>query len=183
MDSMKHQALFLLAAVAAIAAACADSNGSDDSGTPSGELNVLRLPPTAPPLCSDSVSALFTKRNTGGPQEIALQFGTPFNLGDTITITVKWVGSDSVLFEMRPTGLKFSPTAMARLRIQYDECHGDFNDDGQDDDDDAEAEANFQVFRQENPGEDFFPVGTLVVKDEDRIDADLPGFSRYMIAY
>lgn len=209
---MKHHPLFLLAAAALVAVACSDSNSSeDDHGTPPGELNVLRLPPTAPDLCSDTVSALFTRRNSGGPQEIALQFqsddgcgeegkdflrlrlernsllarpdGTPINVGDTITISIRWVGSDSVLFEMQPSGLTFSPTAMARLRIQYDECHGDFNHDDHDDEDDDEIEHRLSVYRQELPGSDFFRVADTRVEDEDRIDADLPGFSRYMIAY
>lgn len=208
---MKHHVLFLLAASAMIAVACSDSNSDDDGGTPPGELTVLRLPPTAPELCSDTVSALFTKRNTGGPQEIALQFqgdggcgdngkdflrlrlernsllarpdGSPINVGDTITIRIKWVGSDSVLFEMQPTGLTFSPTAMARLRIQYDECHGDLNGDDQEDEDDDAIEGRLSVYRQEQLGDDFFRVTDTRVEDEDRIDADLPGFSRYMIAY
>ena len=139
---------------------------------------MLRLPLTAPQLCADSVGAWFHKRASGGPEEIALQFeeedggcgggetedflrlrlarnslatmpdGTPINVGDSVFISVKWVGSDSVLFEMKPSGLTFASNGKARLKIEYGECDGDFNDDGQHDNHDDDIEQELGIWRR-----------------------------------
>ncbi len=203
----------LVAATAVLTGvACASSSTSEQTGTPPGLLNVLRLPPTAPPLCADSVGAWFLKTASGGEKEIALQFaegggscagetedflrlklsgntlatmpdGTPIANGDSVFISVKWVGSDSILFEMKPSGLKFNPSAKAELKIEYGELGGDLNEDGNHDAEDDSIEAQIDIWRQEAPGEDFFRIGTGKVEEADEIEAKLTGFSRFMIAY
>lgn len=211
---MNLRSVLLATATVLAAVACSDSSQSEDQGTPPTDLNVLRLLPTAPPLCADSVGAWFHKTASGGPTEIALQFnedggscsgsdetedflrlrlernslatmpdGTPINVGDSVFISVKWVGSDSILFEMKPSGLKFATSAKARLKIEYSQCGGDLNEDGNDDEDDDDIERQLGIWRQETLGDDFFLIGTGTIEDQDEIEADLSGFSRFMIAY
>jgi hypothetical protein len=202
--------LFATTAVV-LAMACSDSTG-ENGGVPPGDLTALRLAPTAPPLCADSVGAWFYKTSSGPSSEIALQFaeqggscagetedflrlrldsnslqtmpdGTPISAGDSVFISVKWVGSDSILFEMKPSGLKFNPNAKARLKIEYGEAGEDLNHDGNNDDEDTHIEQQIDIYRQESPGAAFFPIGTGKIEEENEIEADLSGFSRFMIAY
>ncbi len=207
---MKHSRLILAAAMVTVA--CADSTSSNPAGIPGSELTTLRFPAAAPALCADSVGAWFHKRESGGPEEIALEFpeegsdcneetedflslrldrrslaalpnGDPIAVGDSVFISVTWVGSDSVLFHFTPSGLRFTEGREARLRIEYGRLNGDFNDDGNHDEADDEIEDRFDIFRQETGDTLWFRVGSAKVKSEDKIDAELRGFSRFMIAY
>lgn len=204
----------LLAAILIVAACSSDGTDEDDEGVPPDQLNVLRLPITAPELCADSVGMWFHKRATGGPEELALTFpdddegcgaegeeedflrlrlqrnslsqlpdGTPVEVGDSVFISVKWVGSDSVLFEMMPAGLRFTSNARARLKIEYDKLGGDLDDDGDLDNDDDDIERQLSIWRQEAPNLPAFKVGSVRLEDDDEIEADLNGFTRFMIAY
>jgi hypothetical protein len=207
---MKRSRL-VIAAVLAMAA-CADGTSSDPPGVPSGDLTTLLLPVTAPQLCADSAGGWFHKRTSGGPEEIFLVFpaeggdcngetedflrlrldrrslatlpnGDPIAVGDSVFISVKWVGNDSVLFQLSPSGLRFTPGNEARLKIEYGELNGDLNDDGTSDEDDDEIERRLDIYRQEAGDTLWFPVGTIKLDDDDEIQAELRGFSRFMIAY
>lgn len=208
---MKNGHLLLLAALMA-AAACSDSTGGGDGGTPPGNLNFLRLAPTAPQLCADSVVAYFKKNPSGQDSSIALTFpdegsdcsgsthdflrltlkgtsllrnpdSTLISNGDSVKITVRWVGSDSVLFDLQPTGLQFDLQDPAKLKIDYGDCGDDLNHDNHVDGQDTTVEQHLDIWRQEHPGDDFVRVGTAKSEDDNEIDARLNGFSRYAIAY
>lgn len=209
---MKHSRLALAATMVLVACADGTSNSNDPPGVPGDNLTTLLLPITAPTLCADSAGRWFHKSTSGASEEIALTFpedggdcngevedflrlrldrrslatlpnGDPVNVGDSVFISVKWVGSDSVLFQLSPSGLKFTPGNEARLKIKYDKLNGDLNDDGSDDENDRDIEQRLDMYRQEEGDTLWFPVGTLKVEEDDEIEADLRGFSRYMIAY
>jgi hypothetical protein len=207
-----RSALSLLATALFVSAlACRSSTGSDNIPIPADSLTFLQLAPTAPALCADTVSALFTR---GVGQEIALEFpesgdiadcgsstedfvrlkldaqsllkypdGTPFQDGDTVTITLAWVGSDSILFHLEPTGLTFSSQKKAELKIEYGEAGSDLNHDGNTDSQDDAIEQQIDIFREATPGAGYVPVGTAKVEDANEIEAKLTGFSRYALAY
>lgn len=195
-----------------VACADGTSSDDNSPGVPSAHLNTLLLPITAPPLCSDSAGRWFHKRTSGEPEELALTFadegddcggetedflrlrldrrslatlpnGDPISVGDSVFISVKWVGNDSVLFRLTPSGLKFTPGNEARLKIEYDKLNGDLNEDGNHDEDDDEIERRLDIYRQEEGDSLWFPVGTVKIEDQDEIQARLRGFSRFMIAY
>jgi hypothetical protein len=209
---MKHSRLILAACMVTVACADSTSSDDNTPGVPGGNLNTLLLPITAPELCADSAGAWFHKRTSGGTEEIALTFpeeggdcsgetedflrlqlerrslatlpnGTPINVGDSVFISVKWVGSDSVMFRLSPSGLQFTPGDEARLKIKYDKLNGDLNDDGNEDEDDHEIERRLDIYRQEEGDTLWFPVGTVKIEEEDEIEAELRGFSRFMLAY
>jgi len=206
-----HPTLMATALVAALAS-CSDSTGG---GSSQNDLTFLRLAPTAPPLCSDSVGAKFGKDPAGQDQEIALVFPVSGNLadcaspstedflrlkltstsllrypdgnlianGDSVFIYVKWVGSDSILFDLQPAGLIFDPAKPAELQIEYGEATEDLNHDGRVDAEDSTIEHELDIWRQEKPGDPFVRVGTGKAEDVNEIEAKLNGFSRYAIAY
>lgn len=208
---MRTIRLLTLTALLTGVAACADSNGGDGGGNtvPPGQLTFIRLAPTAPALCADTVR-FWAKRGVG--IEGALVFpevghtcnestedfvrlkldaqsllrypdGTLFQANDSVLITLAWVGNDSILVHLEPTGLLFDPAHPAELKIEYAEVNGDFDDDGDVDADDDSIEHQIDVWRQPTLLDDYTKVGTAKFEDTDEIEADLNGFSRYALAY
>jgi hypothetical protein len=209
---MKHRTHKALSAAALVVActACSDTTGGGGGGRT--DLTFLRLAPTAPPLCSSTVSAWFKKDPAGQDSTIALVFPQagstcagstedflrlrlkPLSLqrwpdstlianGDSVLITVTWVGNDSILFDLQPTGLIFDVANPAELKIEYGEASDDLNHDGRVDGEDGTIEHALDIWRQEKPGDPFVRVGTGKAEDSNEIEARLNGFSRYAIAY
>ncbi len=202
----------VLATVAVVAGGCSDSTGSG-GGTPGSDLSFLRLAPTAPPLCADSTGAWFVKNGedktirlvfpesgqiTDCPAGPTKEFaslevkqssllrrpnGTLISDGDSVFISFKWVGSDSILFEFQPSGLLFDPAERPELKINYTEAGPDLNDDGEVDGEDDSVETQLDIWRQERPGDPFVRVGTGKIEDQNEIEAKLNGFSRFALAY
>ena len=208
---MKFPTFPFLVAVAMIASACSDSTSGGGTRPPT-DLTVLRLASTAPALCADSVGAYFKKDPNGQDQEIALVFPQPGSTcagstedflrlklkpltlqrwpdstlianGDSVFIFVKWVGSDSILFDLQPSGLIFDPANPAELRLEYGEAGDDLNHDNTINTEDTTIEHELDIWRQERPGDPYVRVGTGKAEDTNEIEAKLNGFSRYAIAY
>lgn len=208
MRSIRPVRTWLALAGIALAIACSsDGTDQDEPGTerPPDELNLVRLRADAPPLEQDSVSfwafrgesvetkLYFLAVGGGrGDEYLSLKFedetldqypdGTPFAEGDSVLVTIKVVDPALILFELEPTGLRFSTAAPAELKIKYAEADDDFDEDGDDDEDDDEIEFRLGIWRQENLGDPFVRLGSLR-GDNDDLEADLTGFSRYAIAY
>ena len=186
--------------------ACSDSSGLDQTVKPPAELRVITLPPSHPPLYSDTVSflavkgqgaeaAIFFQDEEGGQGDEYLRLklngqslkarpdGTPFADGDTITITLRVVDSDSILFQFEPSGLAFNADHPAELKIRYAECQGDFNDDHHVNEEDTDILHQLAIWRQPLLTDPYTRLSSVRVDEEDGIVAELTGFSRYAIAY
>jgi hypothetical protein len=203
---MRAARLISLVAAALLVTACGSSDPGDDDIRPPGELSIIRLAATSPPLWNpvdsfyakkgvDREVSIFFQDGVGGQGEEYLRLrvdaptllerpdGTPFAVGDSILIKVSVVSPDSILFELQPTGLKFNPDVPAELRIHYDHADDDLDDDGDVDTEDDLVEDQLDIWRQEAPGEPFVRVGTAKSEELEEIEAELTGFSRYAIAY
>jgi hypothetical protein len=203
---MRAARLISLVAAALLVTACGSSDPGDDDIRPPGELSIIRLAATSPPLWNpvdsfyakkgvDREVSIFFQDGVGGQGEEYLRLrvdaptllerpdGTPFAVGDSILIKVSVVSPDSILFELQPTGLKFDPDVPAELRIHYDHADDDLDDDGDVDTEDDLVEDQLDIWRQEAPGEPFVRVGTAKSEELEEIEAELTGFSRYAIAY
>jgi hypothetical protein len=97
--------------------------------------------------------------------------GTPFAIGDSIEISVR-IDTVLVLVQFEPSGLMFSPQAPAELEIRYDEADPTF----------LQREGEFDLWRQERPGEPWALVGSIQIEEFDEIEATLLGFTRYALA-
>jgi len=194
----------------ALGLACSDSTSSDGGGTkPPSQLNFITLPATAPALCETSISFWAFQ---GVSVDTALQFpeagytclqsredflrlklaqtslwkhpdGRLFPPGDSVLITMTWVGNDSILFHLEPTGLLFDPAHPADLKIDYSETGGDLDSDGDLDANDDAIESRIDIWRQPTLADDYMRVGVAKFENTDEIEAKLNGFSRYAIAY
>lgn len=198
-----------LAIVALVAStlSCSDTSGpaAGDTKSPT-ELTIVRLSAVSPQLFNP-VDSFYAKR--GEDREVRLYFadiegkageeylrlrvdaqsllarpdGSLFQVGDSILIHVAVVDPTRLLFELQPSGLRFSPAAPASLKIHYDHADDDFNSDGRIDLEDDSIETTLGIWRQETLTDPFVRLGSAVFKDLKEIDADLNGFSRYALAY
>ena len=100
--------------------------------------------------------------------------GTPIAIGDSVFISIIWAQGDSVLFEMRPTGLIFSPANPAELKISFGET---------DEASDSTIVNQLSVWRQAQPADSFVKLSTTKLDAEQELEVKLNGFSRYAIAY
>ncbi|HEX3275066.1 MAG TPA: hypothetical protein VHR43_09440 [Gemmatimonadales bacterium] len=198
----------VLAGLAAGVAACSDGGGPNDGGTtkPPSELNVVRVAPSSTPLFNpvDSFYALkgedrevrisFQDEVGGEGEEYlrlrvragslrALPDGSPIAEGDSVLIRVSVSDPAQMLFQFEPTGLSFEPSDPAELKIHYDHADGDINDDGVSDTLDDTLERTLAIWRQENPGDPFVRLPSVLTLETDEANAELTGFSRYALAY
>lgn len=97
--------------------------------------------------------------------------GTAFAAGDSIEIFVS-IDPELFLASFEPSGLEFSPTEPARLELTYDEAEDEL----------LQRESEFDLWRQEAPGQDWVLVGTVQLEDFDEIEASLLSFTRYALA-
>jgi len=193
----------------ALAIGCSSDTASPDApGTerPSDALNVARVATTAPPLESDNVSFWAVKgqsveqklyfldsQGLRGEEYLRLRLeagslsllrdGSAIAEGDSVLITITVEDPARLLFELQPTGLQFSATAPAELKISYAQADHDFNDDGAINVEDSEVETRLGIWRQELPGQPFLRLGSVKIEGQEELEAELQGFSRYAIAY
>lgn len=183
-------------------ASCGDSTGP----RPAGDLTILQVAATAPPLEESEISfyavngqgregIIYFQDGSGGRGEeyLRLKFdneslvadasGTPVAPGDSVLITVRVVDVTKVQFQFEPSGILFNPAHMPELRIRYDHADHDFNHDGSEDGKDALIEAELSLWRQENVGGTYVKLPSILSLDIDEVEGLLPGFSRYAIAY
>jgi hypothetical protein len=108
--------------------------------------------------------------------------GTPFGAGDSVLVTITVVDPRLFLFEFQPGGLRFDPRNPARLEVSYRRADRDYDGDGDEDGADDDFERELAFWRQERPGQPWFPVSTLRIEDLEEVEADLTGFTRYAVA-
>ncbi len=201
-------ARLLVVALAASVLSCSDSGepNGEDTTKPASELTVLRLRGDSPPLFNPVVSfyavrgqnreaRIFFDDGQGREGDeylrlliddaslLAYPDGTRFADGDSVLITIQVVDAAQSLFELKPSGLQFSPQAPARLRIRYQRVDDDLNADGKVDVTDVQLEATLAIWRQETLADPFVRLGTILLADLDEAEATLEGFSRYALAY
>jgi hypothetical protein len=201
----------LMALPLALTLACSDSGGPDDGDDtvkPPSDLTILRLAEDSPPLFNP-VASFYAVRGEG--REVKISFvddehpgepgeeylelkvdaealaarpdGSPMADGDSVLITVRVVDPARLLFEFEPAGLTFSPSRPAELKIHYNHADDDLDEDGDVDLDDETLELTIGIWRQENDGDPFRRLGSLLIDDLEEIEAELGGFSRYALAY
>jgi hypothetical protein len=203
---MRSTNLFALALLLAGVAACSSDSTDPGGGTPSGDLNIVRLSPITPPLFNPEENFYAVQ---GEDREVRISFqdaggsegeeffrlrvrpgslqagpdGTPIAAGDSVLITVRVVDPANILFELEPAGLTFDPSQPAELKIHYNHADHDFNDDGSVNLFDDQIKRQLAIWRQETVDDPFVKLGSVNVEESEEINADILGFTRYAIAY
>lgn len=167
-------------------ALCSDSTGAWFVKNPDGQDQEIALvfPENGDPAnCALDQTEDFLRLKLKKVSLLRWPDGNLISDGDSVFISVKWVGNDSILFDMQPSGLIFDPANPAELHIHYTEAGDDLNDDGTVDGGDDVVEAKLDIWRQEHPGDPFFRVGTAKSEELNEVEAKLNGFSRFALAY
>jgi hypothetical protein len=204
---MRFAHLALLIGAVAAQVGCSDSTSqSGDPSRPPSELNLVRLDRSSPPILNPEQSfyavqgedrelRIFFQDQGGGEGEEFLRLrirsrslqarpdGSPILPGDSVLITVRIEDPANILFQMEPSGLAFDPGEPAELKIHYDHADHDFNQDGSIDVFDAEIRNRLAIWRQESAGDPFVKLGSVNVENQEEINAEILGFSRYAISY
>lgn len=182
------------------------SDPAGPSELPEDQLTFLRLATGAPPFVSSEVTFWarrgedregriyfqdsqggrgeeFARLKVAGASLLTRPNGTPFQPGDSVLITMRIVDVSRMQVELLPSGLRFSSSKPAELKLDYDFADDDFNRDGEVNDRDREVELRFAIWRQEAPGLPWVRQGSVKIEELREIEAKLTGFSRYAIAY
>jgi hypothetical protein len=78
----------------------------------------------------------------------------------------------------------FASDDPARLTLKYVEADADLNDDGRVDPTDVMLKLQLGIWRQESEGAPWILLPSSVsLEDSDEVEADVPGFTNYAIAY
>jgi hypothetical protein len=109
--------------------------------------------------------------------------GTPIAPGDSLLITITVVDPVQMIVQLGPAGLVFAPNREAQLTLWYLEADHDFNHDGVIDKGDAAIEVGFTIWRQESSAAPWEALSSVLTRNQDQLETEIPGFTRYAVAY
>ena len=190
------------------AAVGCNGDSTDPGQLPADSIMIAPIAATAPPLAQTEVTFWavagqdrsgricylangggggcdeeFVRLDVNAQSLYSLPNGTRLHSGDSVQITMRVVDPTKALVEFLPTGLKFSPSEPAELKIRYSFLDDDINEDGEVNESDSLLVQQLAIWRQETPGAAFTKLTTLRVEEDGEYEAKLTGFSRYAIAY
>lgn len=175
---------------------------------PEASLQFLR-PATGTALSKDSVSfwavtgqdrevAMYYRPNAGVADSVRfLRFrvrnesllkrpdGSTFANGDSVRITIRIKDFSKLITEFSPSGLTFSASRPAELRLDFKNSDQDFNRDGSVNSADASLVTTFAIWKQEAAGLPWFKLTSAVEVDANlsEVKADVVSFTNHAIAY
>jgi hypothetical protein len=212
---MRRLALATLLCTAMLAVACSSDGATPpvtptnpDSGTPQASLQFLR-PATGATLSRDSVSfwavrgqnrevAMYYKPFAGSSDSVRfLRFkvdnvsllkrpdGTTFATGDSVLITIKVLDFSKLITQFSPSGLTFSTSKPAELRLDFGHCDQDFNHDGVVNSTDTNLVPTFAIWKQEQLGQPWVKLTSAVEVNGSltEVKADVGSFTNHAVAY
>jgi hypothetical protein len=192
--------LMRLALIAGLAMGTGCGDGSFDPKTiqsrvPS-ELNILQLSQVQP-LVNDSVGfwavrgvdrsvEIFYADSLGQPSDRLLRFdvadnalekypdGTKFESHDSVFISIRITDPATLAFDFSPAGLRFKKDHPAKLTVSYgraaDAASGD-------------TVSAFGIWMQEQANGSYIMLKSRIHAAQQEVEADVPGFSRYAVAF
>jgi hypothetical protein len=98
--------------------------------------------------------------------------GTPFDKGDSVLIRVSITDRNALSFDFEPSGLRFSGWEPAELRVSYSRASLD-----------EASESQLAIWMQETASSPFLRLWTKVDTGKQELEAAIPGFSKYAVAY
>jgi len=192
-------------AALALAASCGDATGPEQRT--SAELTFVKLAPDAPDIL-DVTASFYAVR--GENRELRLRFaplpgavesedylrfevdnesldrrpdGSVIAEGDSVLITVHVVDLQKMIFEFQPSGLRFNANRPARLKVEFNHFDADLDGDGDIDATDTQLETRLALWKQENAGEPWVKLPTVLKFETNEAEAAITGFTGYALAF
>ncbi len=109
--------------------------------------------------------------------------GTPFATGDSILITITLVDPAHLELSFEPSGLRFSPSDPAKLKLSFLEADEDLDRDGSVSSSDVAVQSLLAVWRRENASQPWTKQTTLFTVGTHELETDVTGFTGYVIAW
>ena len=109
--------------------------------------------------------------------------GTPLSPGQSVQITITIHDPIRLIVDFQPAGLRFNGIEVADLTMWYLERDHDFNDDGVINGTDAAIEQTLAIWRRETLSAPWVRLSSDIVIENDEIEAEISGFTNYVIAY
>lgn len=196
--------LMVLATVLLVAACDDDSTGPVEDNS---NLTFLEPAPTAPELGVQTVTfnavqgqdterIMWYRKRPGSTDsskvlrlrvdkdaQIVRPDGTPLAAGQSVAITITIIDPVRLIADFQPAGLQFLGSEVADLTMWYDERDHDFNDDGVIDASDSLIEQTLAIFRRESRTAPWVKLTGDIQIEFDEIEAEISGFTNYVIAY
>jgi hypothetical protein len=109
--------------------------------------------------------------------------GTLLAPGDSIRITMQVIDPITMATQFEPSGLRFVGSEAADLTMWYLHADLDLNDDGVVNAADRTIELTFSIFKQESATAPWTRVTSVVMPTGHEVEANIDGFTNYVIAY
>ncbi len=146
-----------------------------------GETRQVRIMYHARPGASDSTE--FLRFEVPSQSLWRRPNGRLVAVGDSVLIRLTVIDTVRLIVMFEPTGLRFTPEHPAHLRMSYAETDDDIDRDGDVDAMDDALELNLRIWRQEEIGDPFVALESLVDKMREVVSASISGFTNYAIGY
>jgi hypothetical protein len=109
--------------------------------------------------------------------------GSPLGPGDSVLVTMTVIDPVLMIVRFEPSGLQFSASNPAQLRLALGSADPDFDGDGSVNAQDDSIEARLHIWRQENTGDPWTQLPSTVDVGAGVVAADISGFTHYAVAY
>ena len=137
-----------------------------------------------PPSQSNLVVCIFWKRiGSELPSQYRRPDGSAFAFEDSIRIAIKVLDRRKFLFEFQPTGLQFSPSDPARLKIRYLHADHDFDGDGRLTPADTAIQGKLDIWQRTPPDTLWTKLGALNVESLEELEGKIHHFTDHAIAW
>jgi hypothetical protein len=205
-DSMKKLMTRVPALLVFLAGCESSSLAPEELAQEESKFTVLRFAPDSPVLETRQASVWAVKgrsaeiviryqpENAGEEGEKFLEFeipasalllapdGRPYMSGDSVLITLTIDERGRFLFDFQPSGLVFDPAHPAELEVSYRHANPDRNGDGRVDETDREFDRGLCIWKQEQPGEPWFRLGTQRFDENREVESKISGFTGFAVA-
>jgi hypothetical protein len=109
--------------------------------------------------------------------------GTRFAAGDSVLITITLVDPAHLGVDCQPSGLRFSSSDPADMKLSFAEADEDVNGDGVVDRSDTDLTRRFAIWRRELSTDPWIRQPSSVDVGLHEIESEILGFSSYIVAY
>ncbi|MCC7001457.1 MAG: hypothetical protein IT357_04805 [Gemmatimonadaceae bacterium] len=128
-------------------------------------------------------STVFIRFRVSNGSLLARPDGSPFADGDSILITMTLIDPEKLIVRFAPSGLQFDPLDPADIKFNFLETDDDLDDDGAITPADSTFTSMLAIWKRENANEPWFKQASILSTELHEIEADVTGFTEYIIAW